>query len=138
MQTRTKLFAAGAGILGAAALAFATQPLFAYQGDPSKKGPNYSPERHEQMEKAFENNDYAAWKNLMQNRGRVTQVVNEGNFSRFAEAHRLAEQGKVEEAKKVRQELGLGSGGGKGQGQGKGMGMKKGNRSGNCPYANQK
>jgi len=135
MQTRTKLFAAGAGILGAGALVLAIQPVFAYKGDPSKKGPNYTPERHEQIEQAFESNDYGAWKNLMNGRGRVTQVVNEGNFARFAEAHKLAEQGKIDDAKKIRQELGLGAGGG--NGQGKGMGKGNGNRGGNCPYANQ-
>lgn len=133
MQTRTKLLAAGAGILGVAAVALTLQPLLAYQGDPSKKGPNYSPERHEQMEQAFENNDYAAWKNLMQGRGRVTQVVNEGNFARFAEAHRLAEEGKINEAKEVRKELGLGLR----DGQGKGNKVGRGNGNGNCPYASQ-
>lgn len=135
MQKRTKLFAAGAGILGVTALTLTLHPIFAYQGDPNTKGPNYSPERHEQMEKAFETNDYTAWKNLMNGRGRVTQVVNEGNFSKFAEAHQLAEQGKTEEAQKIRQDLDLGNG--SKNGQGKGMGMKKGNRGGNCPYANQ-
>jgi hypothetical protein len=133
MQTRTKLFTAGAGILGVAALALVLQPAFAYQGDPNQKGSNYSPERHQQMEKAFENNDYEAWKSLMNNRGRVTQVVNKDNFNRFAEAHRLAEQGKTEEAKNIKQELGLGMK----NGRGKGMGAKKGNRGANCPHGNR-
>ena len=134
MLTRTKLLSAGAGILSIAALAITLQPTFAYQGDPTQKGPNYSPERHEQMEKAFENNNYADWKNLMNGRGRVTQVVNEGNFARFAEAHRLAEQGKTDDAQKIRQELGLGNG--KGSGQGKNFNGDRGNRGGNCPYNN--
>ncbi len=33
----------------------------AYRGDPNVKGPNYSQERHEAMEKAFEKKDYEAW-----------------------------------------------------------------------------
>ena len=125
--------------MGAGALVLTLQPVFAYKGDPNQKGANYTPERHEQMQKAFENNDYGAWKNLMNGRGRVTQVVNQDNFNRFAEAHRLAEQGKLDEAKKIKQELGLGAGmkNGEGKNQGKGMG-KKGNGGSNCPYANQK
>ncbi len=93
----------------------------AYRGDPSVQGPNYSVERHESMEKAFENNDYNAWKDLMQNRGRVTQVINKDNFVTFAKAHRLAEQGKFQEANQIRQSLGLGLQNGSGQMSGMGM-----------------
>ncbi len=84
----------------------------AYRGDPTTTGPNYSAERHEAMVKAFETKDYLAWKNLMSGRGRVTQVVTEANFAKFAEAHNLALQGKNVEAQKIRQELGLGLGNG--------------------------
>src|SRR4030066_460509 len=87
---------------------FNSNAVQAYRGDPNVKGPNYSKERHEAMEKAFENKDYEAWKKLMQGKGRVTQVINKGNFTKFAEAHKLSEQGKLEEAKKIRQDLGLG------------------------------
>ena len=97
----------------------------AYQGDPTVKGPNYSVERHEAMEKAFENKDYDAWKNLMQGKGRVSQVVNKDNFSKFAEAHELMEQGKTAEAQQIRQELGLGLQNGSGKGMG-GAGMHRG------------
>lgn len=95
----------------------------AYRGNPAVKGPNYSEERHEAMEKAFENKDYDAWKNLMRGKGRMTQVINEDNFARFAEAHELAEQGNIAEAQKIRQELGLGlhNGAGKGMGMGRHM-----------------
>ena len=94
----------------------------AYKGDPNVQGPNYTVERHEAMEKAFANNDYNAWKSLMTGRGRVTQVINAQNFARFAEAHRLAELGKTDEANKIRAELGLGLHNGSGQGQGMGYG----------------
>jgi hypothetical protein len=96
----------------------------AYRGDPSVQGPNYSAERHAAMTETFEKNDYSAWKAQMQGRGRVTQVINESNFSKFAQAHRLAQEGNLEEAKKIRQELGLGlqNGSGYGQGQGNGQG----------------
>jgi len=73
------------------------------------------------MTKAFEKNDYNAWKNLMQGKGRVTQVVNKDNFSKFAQAHKLALEGKTAEANKIRTELGLGLQNGSGRGQGMGM-----------------
>jgi len=91
-------------------LAILPSSIQAYQGNPSVKGPNYTPERHEAMEKAFANNDYNSWKELMSGKGRVIQVINQSNFSRFAQAHKLAKEGKLEEAKKIRQELGLGLG----------------------------
>ena len=98
----------------------------AYKGDPNVKGPNYSQERHDTMIKAFENKDYNAWKNLMQGRGRVTQVINANNFAKFAQAHQLALQGKTAEANKIRTELGLGLHNGSGMGQG--MGYSRTNR----------
>ena len=117
-------------LLGTTALVLGGALLFpgtvdAYRGDPSVQGPNCTGERHEQMEQAFENNDYNAWNELMSGKGRVIQVVNEGNFARFAEAHELAEEGKLDEAKQVRQELGLGLRDGSGQGY-KGQGMGRG------------
>ena len=82
----------------------------AYRGDPNVQGPNYSLERHTAMQNAFENHDFEAWKSLMQDMGkvRVVEVINADNFDRFVEAHELASQGKFEEAKTIRQELGLG------------------------------
>ncbi len=64
--------------------------------------------RHEAMEKAFADNDYHAWKELMKNnQGRVVQVINETNFAKFAEAHRLIKAGKLEEGKKILTDLGV-------------------------------
>jgi len=97
-----------------------TSTADAYKGDPNVKGPYYTAERHEAMEKAFETKDFTAWKSLIQGRGRVSQIITKDNFARFAEAHKLAEQGKLEEAKKIRQELGLGLHNGAGQGMGMG------------------
>jgi len=115
--------------LGALALvlgvtAISAGSALAYKGDPTVKGPNYSTERHAAMLKAFENKDYTAWKNLMQNRGMVTKVITEANFAKFVEAHNLALQGKTAEAQKIRQELGLGLQNGTGR-NGGGMGMGK-------------
>lgn len=118
MKNKWLNFGSLALILGLFALSALS--VDAYRGDPSVKGPNYSAERHEAMQEAFANRDYSAWANLMQGRGRVTEVINEGNFARFAEAHDLAMQGKIDEAKAVRQELGLGLRNGTGAGNGMG------------------
>jgi hypothetical protein len=102
----------------------ATGVASAYQGNPSVKGPNYTPERHEAMTKAFAANDYTAWASLMQGKGRATQVINKDNFAKFTEAHNLALEGKTDEAQKIRQELGLGLRNGTGN-NGGGMGMHR-------------
>jgi hypothetical protein len=102
----------------------------AYQGDYTKKGPNFTTERHIAITKAFQDNDYDAWKNLMPSRGRVVQLVNEDNFSEFVRAHNLALEGKYDEANTIREDLGLRTGDGKragvgfGQTQGQGRGQK--------------
>ncbi len=98
----------GALSLVLGSLGLFTQSAEAYRGDPSQKGPNFSEERHAQMIKAFETNDYDSWKNLMENKGRVTQIINKDNFVKFAEAYKLAKNGDMEGAKKIRQDLGLG------------------------------
>ena len=99
----------------------------AYKGDPSVKGPNYSVERHALMEKAFETNNYEAWKSLMGNQGRVTKVINKDNFAKFAEAHKKAENGDLAGAKKIREELGLGLKNGQGSQAGNSQGRGNGN-----------
>ena len=88
-MTKKSLLLTGIALIAGSAI-IASQ-VSAYQGNPSVKGPNYTPERHELMQKAFDNNDYYAWKKLMAGRGnRVLQVINERNFSLFAKAHHLA------------------------------------------------
>lgn len=101
----------------------------AYRGDPTTKGPNYSVEREIAIEKAFSTNDYNAWKALMKNQGRVTQIINKDNFAKFAEAHKLAKAGDITGSQKIRQELGLGLKNGSGQGMrnGTGRGINRGN-----------
>jgi len=112
--------------LGALTLGFLGYSAEAFQGDPSGKGPNYTPERHESMLQAFEDNDYEAWKNLMSDRSRVKDVINKNNFSRFIEAHSLALEGRIDEANVIREELGLKTGNGEKRGMGCGKRMKQG------------
>ncbi|MFA6446093.1 MAG: hypothetical protein WCW14_02470 [Candidatus Paceibacterota bacterium] len=106
MKNKTLVFGALAIIIGVTAISAGS--ALAYRGDPAVQGPNYSTERHAAMLKAFENKDYTAWKNLMQNQGRASEVITEANFERFVESHNLALQGKTAEVQKIRQELGLG------------------------------
>ncbi|OHA59242.1 MAG: hypothetical protein A2589_03465 [Candidatus Vogelbacteria bacterium RIFOXYD1_FULL_46_19] len=112
-------------ILGVTALSAGS--ALAYQGDPSVAGPNCSADRQAEMRTIFQNKDYQAWKSLKQNQGRVTQIITEANFAKLVEAHELALEGKLEEAQKIRQELGLGLKNGSGrQGGGMNMGMGRG------------
>lgn len=101
-------------ILGVVGISAGTSS--AYRGDASMDCPNHQTERHESMEEALENKDYEAWKNLMEDKGRVTQLINEDNFAKFAEVHELMEEGKTDEAQEIRKELGLGMMGGHGRG----------------------
>jgi hypothetical protein len=108
------------------------------------RGRCYSADRHEKAVQALTAGDYAAWREVMSENEchpRVLDVVNETNFARFAEAYKLAADGKIAEADVIRTELGLpkladrgngqagacdgsrkGQGKGKGQGQGYGSG----------------
>ncbi len=111
---------------------------FAYRGDPNIQGPNYTPERHEAMTKAIENLDYDQWKKLHEENGRGQGIVNritKENFAKFKEMHNLQLKGKIEEANKIRTELGLGQGirmHGQGKGQGQGFGKRGMNRGTNA------
>ncbi|KKT39758.1 hypothetical protein A3K29_01300 [Candidatus Collierbacteria bacterium RIFOXYB2_FULL_46_14] len=95
----------------------------AYRGNPAIQGPNYSAERHEAMEKAFETNNYEAWKTQIGGRGRVSEIVNKDNFAEFAKAHQLAEAGRLDESNAIRTNLGLNLQ--RGSGQGRGMGRNR-------------
>jgi len=107
----TKKIILGIAVLTVLVAVVVPQNSFAYRGDPNIKGPNYTEERHTAMTQAIENNDYNAWKNLMQgNKGRVLEVINEKNFTQFAKAHKLALEGKAQEANAIRAQLGLGQG----------------------------
>jgi hypothetical protein len=110
----------GATVLILGGLVMSPKLAGAYQGDPNVQGPNCTPERHEAMVQAFDNNDYNTWKELMSGKGKVSQVITEENFARFAEAYKLAQDGKLDEAKQIRQELGLGLGNRNGSGDGQG------------------
>lgn len=124
-------------VVGIVSISIGASSVFAYQGDYTKKGPNYTEERHTIMQNAFKTNNYEAWKTEMEktNSGkRILSVINKDNFAKFAEANRLGLEGKTAEADKIRAELGLrtsnsgpmGRGQGKiGRGQGMGIGCTR-------------
>ncbi len=125
-------------------MVFSTSIVSAYRGDYAVKGPHYTEERHEAMEKAFASLDYTAWQELMTADGRhprVVEVVTASNFETFVQAHEAAENGDYETAAELRAELGLnngngpkdGTGYGKGMGQGNGKRMRQ-NNSGNADH----
>lgn len=105
--------------------------VFADEAKTSFFGRNYSPERHEAVSKAIENNDYKSWKELM-NGKRMAEIINEENFSKFAEMRKLRLEGKIEEANKLRQEIGVRAinGGGRGMHGGNGNIENRGQNSG--------
>jgi len=96
------------GALGAITLGTAVYATGVFAATETLRGfgPNHTPERHQQMEKTFETNDYAAWKNLMGDRG-AARVITAETFPKFARMHELREDGKIDEADKLRAELGL-------------------------------
>lgn len=87
--------------LGVSGTAFAAQ-------DFSKKSPGYSQAFDSQMIKVMTNVDYEGWKQLVQNKtGKVDPLITKDNFPKFAEAWKLAKEGKIKEANVIRKELGL-------------------------------
>lgn len=117
-------------ILGFAALALGLvavnsfKPVFAYRGDASVIGPNYSEARHEINETAFAKNDYKSWLSNMNGRG-ATRFVNESNFKEFAAAQVSAEKGDSTLLNTFRVKYGMGQGNGQGRGNGTDCGMNR-------------
>lgn len=82
----------------------------AYRGDFTRGGPNYTPDFENRITEVMSNVDYEGWKNLMEAKmgvGRVDEVINKDNFAKFAEAWKLAKEGKIREANAIRRELSL-------------------------------
>lgn len=129
MKNRNKLIMSG--LLALTLGLGVSGTAFAYQGDYSKKGPNYSQEFESEMTSVMNNMDYDAWKNLVKNKvGRVDSVITRENFPKFVEAWKLAKEGKIKEANLLRKELGLRTSDGARNGSGMGSMSGRGNGSG--------
>ena len=96
-------------------------PVFAYRGDATVKGPNYTEERHNINVAAIQNGDYKAWAANMAGRG-ATKFVNEANFNEFTKAQIASQNGDNSLINAFRTKYGMGQGNGQGKGQGRGMG----------------
>ena len=121
----------------------AVSMVFAYQGDPNVKGPEYSEEKHEAMQAAFEGLNYEAWSALMIETGRgpkILTVITEDNFEDFVAAKQSAIDGDFDPLNEFKASLGLGVGQMKhgngealgkyqGQGAGQGEGLGKGQKN---------
>ncbi|MCA9478532.1 MAG: hypothetical protein KC535_05280 [Nanoarchaeota archaeon] len=140
MKTKTnikKILLGAFSIFSIGLIAFAGAAQ-AYQGDPTKQGPNYDAGVHDLIVDSFDQGDYDTWKDLMEQaggQGRILEVVNEDNFDLFVQAHNAEMDGNHELAVSLRAELGLNNGMGPADGTGyrqggQGQGMK-GTQQGN-------
>lgn len=92
--------------LGVSGTAFAGTDLSTL----SKKSYSYNQQFETQMLKVMTNLDYEGWKNLVMNKtGKVDPLITKDNFPKFAEAWKLAKEGKIKEANVLRKEIGLSS-----------------------------
>jgi hypothetical protein len=136
------LVAVGSFMLGAALFIGLTGTMAANTGNGNSKaggngmgrGPAINQEDRSAMDTAFQNNDYNAWKALIEKSGRGTEIlekINESNFARFAEAHRIMKTSR-DQAQAIFDELGVKQGfgqGGKMMGGGKGPMMTEEQRT---------
>jgi hypothetical protein len=107
----------------------------ASQGKFEDRGSNYDPARHEAMQEVheamqeiLENRDYETWKEMIDSRPQITDYINEENFDKFVDMHNYMQEGNIEAAQKIKEELGL-PGKGKGFGHGMHMGQKMGHHN---------
>ena len=105
---------------------------FAASNNPGFSG--MAPDRQE-MQQVVENGDYTAWSTIMQERAdtmcqRAEELkgkINEETFAKIQTAHQLMQNGEIESAKAIFEELGMqGPRGRKGFGPGEGRGFHKG------------
>lgn len=97
MMSGLMALALGLGVSGTA---------FAYQGDLLKNKQNSNFEY--QISSALNNHDYDSWKNLVESEvgnTSTTETITKDNFHKFTQAWKLANEGKIKEANKIRREL---------------------------------
>ena len=105
-QKNSKMIAGAAALTAIIAIAGIAASTYAYRGDFNEGGASFDSERHTAMIEAFENNDYDAWLELTGDKP-VADKITAANFSKFVDMHNLMKEGKYEEAKVIRDELGL-------------------------------
>jgi len=114
---KTKIGLATLAVALTAAAVFSNSAL-AYQGDPTKRGPNCSEELHQQMLTMLKNADYDSWSQKMSGKG-VARFVNQANFKEYAEARLAAEKGDMSKLNAFKVKYGMGQGTRSGMGMGR-------------------
>jgi hypothetical protein len=89
--------------------------VYAYKGNPTLNGPNYTEAVHEQLESAIDNNDYDSWIKIRQENnlpmnGRMFKAIDKDNFNLYVEMHNANIAGDIDRAESIKAELGLGHG----------------------------
>ena len=124
-----------AGFFGLLITTLAVSSLASAQSDTgATKGPRYSTANHQAWQEAIEQGDYEVWKELVDSKPRITDVITEDNFDQFVQMHQLKQDGDIEGAKVIAEELGLPM-----QKKAFKKGFRMGHRMGNgdCPFADQ-
>ena len=62
---------------------------------------------HEAIQAALESGDYQTWKDLVDSRPRITDIITADNFDQFVQMHNYMQEGDFEAAEDIRDELGL-------------------------------
>ncbi len=64
--------------------------------------------KNNEIKKAINNNDYAAWREAINKQRPITKIINsEDKFNEFVKMHKLFKEGKHEEAKIIKDYLGI-------------------------------
>jgi Spy/CpxP family protein refolding chaperone len=105
-----KIITAAAALTAIIAISGIAAGTYAYRGDFGEgKISGLNPEKNLAITEAFENKDYNAWLEAVgeEARNKAKNKINEEDFMKLAEMHNLIKEGKFEEAKEIREELGL-------------------------------
>lgn len=111
----------------------ATVGISSFAASNNPKFPGMAPNRQE-MQQAIEESDYTAWSTIMKEKAetmcqRAEELkgkINEETFAKIQKAHQLMQNGEIESAKAIFEELGMqGPWGKKGFGPGEGRGLHK-------------
>lgn len=95
------LAAVAALVVGATALVISAN-ADAAGGQNKFKQNRFSEDQKTQIDQAFANKDYAAWKKVAGENSKIASKINESNFSKFAQMH-----DHMKKANDIRKELGL-------------------------------
>ena len=99
-----KLFKIGIAIVGLAVTTVIVAGVSYAQYDQADKG--RLTQKNPEMRGIFEEHNFDGWNQAMHARGVDENLLTEENFGKMAEAHRLVQAGKYEEAKQIKDSMG--------------------------------